>query len=202
MKTVNIASERVFLTTKNTFIISLIVMALTILGIWFFGIGKNRSLFENSILSTSILSLAFFLFLMINLYRGVKLKDNLGKISDKIDKKYMKDFAGMDISGDSIPDVGGDSVGGVILGIIAWILFSIILVFLLWLLGTLLWVVILLFASMLYWVFYRALRFAFKHSKECKDNLALSAGYAIVYTILYSSWIYGILFLSNYLLNQ
>ena len=202
MKPVNIASERVFLTTKNTFIISLIVMALTILGIWLFGIGEKRSLFENSIISTSILSLAFFLFLMINLYRGVKLKDNLGKISDKIDKKYLPDFAGIDISGDSIPDVDGDSVGGVILGIFAWILFSIILVFLLWLLGTLLWVFILVFASMLYWIFYRALRFAFRHSKESKGNLAISAGYALLYTILYNSWIYAILFLSNYFLSK
>jgi hypothetical protein len=202
MKPTNSSSERVFLTTKTTFIISLIVMVLTILGIWLFGIGENRSLFQNSILSTSVLSVAFFLFLMINLYRGVKLKDNLGKITDKIDKKYLPDFAGTEISGDSIPDVDGDSVGGVILGIFAWILFSIILVFLLWILGTVLWVSILIFASMLYWIFFRALRFAFKHSKECKGNLALSAGYALVYTILYNSWIFAILYLSNYFLTK
>lgn len=202
MPQTNLRSEKVFLTTKNTFIISVIVTVLTIFGIWLFGIGNNRTLFENSLLSTSTLAIAFFLFLMINLYRGVKLKDNLGKISDRINRENLPDFAGTEISGDSIPDVDGDGIGAIIIGILAWILFSIILVFLLWILGTILWVFILIFASMLYWIFYRALRFAFKHSKECKGNLTLSAGYAIFYTILYSCWIYGILILSNYFLNK
>lgn len=196
----NYPENKVFLTTKNTFIISLIVMILTILGIWTFGIGQNRSLFQNSILSTSILSVAFFLFLLINLHRGVTLKDNLGNISDKFRNK-IPEFSDVNFSGDSIPDVDGDGIGAIIVGIIAWVLLSIIIVFLLWILGTILWIAILIFASMLYWIFYRALRFAFKHSDECRGNLLLSSGYALLYTILYNSWIFGILYASNYLMN-
>jgi hypothetical protein len=47
-------------------------------GIYAWGVGQHRTLFENSILSTTILSVAFFLFITINLYRGVKLKDDIG----------------------------------------------------------------------------------------------------------------------------
>ncbi|MEI6410218.1 MAG: hypothetical protein WCR52_12600 [Bacteroidota bacterium] len=60
-------------TTKTAFSLTLTVALLTIIGIWLFGLGKHRSLYNNSILSTTILALGFFLFLTIGLYKGIKL---------------------------------------------------------------------------------------------------------------------------------
>lgn len=62
------------LNSKNIFIITLIVIPLTIISVWFFGLGNHSSFFENSLLSTTILSIAFFLFITIGLFKGIKLK--------------------------------------------------------------------------------------------------------------------------------
>lgn len=72
--------------------VTLLVIALTIIGVWLFGIGKHKTLFENSILSTSILSGAFFLFLTIGLYRGIKLRDNVGRVTDRIKISKWSEF--------------------------------------------------------------------------------------------------------------
>ncbi|MFA7615935.1 MAG: hypothetical protein WCY16_05090 [Weeksellaceae bacterium] len=191
-------SSRKYLTTKNTFTISLIVIALTIIGIWLFGIGQKRTLFENSILSTSILSITFFFFLTLNLYRGVKLKDDLGKITDKINRKNIPVFSNIDLSSGGIPDIGGDGIGGFIVGILAWILISIVLVFIISVLGAFLWVMILVFAAMLYWIFYRALRFGLKHSQKTKGSVLKSVGFGLFYTLVYNFWIYGIILTAQY----
>jgi len=66
------------LTTKTIFTVTIVVMVLTVLSIWLFGLGQHRTIFENSLLSTTILSVAFFLFLTMGLYKGVKLKDDQG----------------------------------------------------------------------------------------------------------------------------
>jgi len=193
--------NRKYLTGKKVFIVSLLVMAMTILAIWLFGLGQHRTLFENSILSTTILSIAFFLFLTIGLYNGVKLKDDLGKITDKINKNNMSDISGLDLPGGDIPDVDGDEIGGIIVGILAWILVSVVLIFLIWFFGAILWTLVLVFAAMLYWIFFRALRLAFKNSNKCKNDLLKSIYYSVAYTILYNFWIYGIIIASHYVIK-
>lgn len=191
-------NPRDYLNTKSVFITSLIGISLTILGIWLLGIGENRTLFENSLLSTSILSLTFFLFLSIGLYNGIKLKDNLGSITDRINADKIPTLDGFDFSEGSVPDVDGDSIGGIILGIIIWLVVSVVLVFVIVFLGALLWILILVFTAMLYWIFFRALRFVFKNSPKTRHNLSLSLQYALFYTLLYNSWIYGIILVSHY----
>ena len=75
--------NRKLVTTGMVFTISVLIAVLTILSIWLFGLGSRRTLFENSMFSTSLLSVAFFLFISIGLYRGIKLKDDIGEISIK-----------------------------------------------------------------------------------------------------------------------
>lgn len=189
-----------YLTTKSVFITSLVVAILVILGIWLLGIGKNRTLFENSLLSTSILSAAFFLFLFFGLFYDVKLKDNLGSITDRINTDKIPTLDGLDFSEGSVPDVDGDSVGGIILGLVIWLLVSIVFVFVITFLGAMLWILILVFAAMLYWIFFRALRFVFKNSPKTRQNLSLSLQYALFYTFLYNCWIYGVILATHYLM--
>lgn len=188
---------RKLLTAKTVFFVSIIVAALTILGIWLFGLGQHRTLYENSILSTSILSAAFCLFITIGLFNGVKLKDDLGQITDKISIGKMPDLSGgLEFPSDA-PSIG-DDVASALVGVLFWILFSILLVVFIWLFSGLLWATVLAFAAMLYWIFFRALRLVFKNANKCKNSLTKSFAYGVFYTILYNFWIYGVIFLMHY----
>lgn len=193
-------STRTYLTTKSAFLISILVSVLTVIGVWYFGVGSHHTVYENSIQSTTILSIAFFLFITIGLYNGVKLKDDLGKITDRIKVGKMPDISsGVEVPAE-IPDVG-DGIAGIILGIIAWILFSILLILLIWFFGVVLWSMILVFAAMLYWIFYRALRLVFKNSNKCRGKLLVSAAHGFMYTVLYNFWIYAILLIGHSLVK-
>lgn len=193
--------KKKLVTAKTIFIVTIFVIALTVVGIWLLGLGEHRTLFKNSILSTSILSGAFFLFLTVGLYRGVKLKNDFGNVNDHIHAVPMPNisFDSVELPSD-LPDAG-EGVAGVILGVIAWILVSVVLLLLIWVFGAVLWMMILLFAAMLYWIFFRALRLVFKKSRRCKGNPAASLAYGIGYTILYSFWIYGIILAAHYLIK-
>lgn len=187
-----------FVDSKPIFGITLIVIVLTILSVWLFGLGNHTTIFENSILSTTILSTSFFLFLTINLYRGVKLKDNLGKITDRFDAKDLKFLREIGIDGSTdLPDAG-EGIAGILISIVVWFIIAIIISYLLLLFGAVLWLTILVFMAMLYWVFFRALRLVFKKSGKCKGELSTSIVYGLSYTVLYNFWIYGIIILSYY----
>ena len=195
------------ITTKTTFTISIIVALLTIISIWLFGLGTNRSMFFNSILSTSIISIAFFLFITIGLFKGIKLKDNIGEFTDRI-KNNNHLYQQTDQSDSSylaadipsiLPDFDDGEGAGIFISILLWIGYSIILTIIFWIFGTILWTGIIIFIAILYWIFFRALRLIFKNSNRCKGNLISSVLYGISYTILYNCWIYGIIITTHYL---
>jgi hypothetical protein len=197
MKTSN---KKTLIDSKKTFTISLIIIAITIFCVWFYGIGKHKTVIENSLISTSILSITFFLFITISLYKGTKLKDGLGKITDRFNSKklnFLKEMNLNDGFGHSMPDVG-EGIGGIIMSLVLWILATIIISYLFFALGTIIWLSILIFLGMLYWIFFRALRLIFKKSSECCGNIERSVYYGIIYTLLYNFWIYGIILLTKY----
>lgn len=193
---------RKLITSKSVFTITLIVIPLTFLSVWLFGLGQHRTIFENSLLSTTILSSAFMLFLTIGLYNGIKLKDDLGKIVDKKSDNNLPnklDALSQFEFPNELPS-DGDGIEGIILGIIVWLIFTIFVLIFIWFLGILFWPIILVFAAMLYWIFFRALRLVFKNANRCKGNLVMSLTYAIAYTTLYNFWIYGIILATHYLI--
>lgn len=194
--------KRPFLETRVLSYSTLGIIILVILSVWLSGESSHRSLFQNSVLSASILATAFFLFISLGLYYGLKLKDNVGKIlnherikkiSDKVPLIDGFEFEPLDIA---------EGIGGIILSIVFWFLFSVIITFLLYILGVFFWAAILLLAAILYWIFFRALRLVFKNSGKCKGNLLKSLTFGLFYSFLYISWIYGIIFLANYLTHN
>jgi len=186
-----------YINTKGIFYITLLVIFLTILSVWQFGLGKEKTLIENSILSTTILSIAFFLFLTIGLYKGIKLKDNLGKMTDHLGPN-KEDIPDVFDAAPELPDIG-DGLEGILVSILLWILITIIIGVLLWLFGGVLWTMITIFLAMLYWVFFRALRLVFKKSPVCKGNLMKSMLFGLGYTVLYNFWIYIIILVAEFL---
>ncbi|MDA6069726.1 hypothetical protein NJT12_08850 [Flavobacterium sp. AC] len=187
------------LNSRNIFVITLIVISLTILTVWLFGLGDHSSFFENSLLSTTILSTAFFLFISIGLFKGIKIKDNLGQITDRFDASKIEFIreAVADRSIDDLPD-GGEGIFGIIISLILWFIMAIVISYLCWAFGAILWFSILTFIAMLYWIFFRALRLVFKKSGKCKGNYLNSTLYGFSFTILYNFWIYAIIFMTIY----
>ncbi|WP_278353219.1 hypothetical protein [Chryseobacterium gleum] len=188
-----------FIETKYLFFSTLAIIAIVIVSVWLAGKANHRSLFQNSILSTSILAGGFFLFITLGLYSGLKLKDNVGNILNKERlQRYTDKTPQFEVFDIDLPDAG-DGIGGAILSILLWIIFSILLIFLSYFLGLFFWTAILLLISILYWVFFRALRLVFRNSGKCKGNLLKSLGFGLFYSFLYIAWMYGIIFLIKYL---
>jgi len=188
----------IYITTKNFFIVTLIVIFLTITATWIFGLGQQRKMYENSILSTTILSVVFFFFITIGLYKGVKLKDNIGKITDKIKLGNVPSISEFDVVPSQAHEFG-DSIIGIFIAVLFWLLISILFILLIIFFSTIIWAILLIFAAMLYWIFFRALRLVFKNSKKCRGDLRKSIAYGFSYTIIYNFWIYGIIWLAHYI---
>lgn len=205
--------KRFLLPSKIVFIITLLVILLTILSVWVYGLGKHATVIENSFKSTTILSLSFFIFITIGLYFGVKLKDTMGdlsrfftikKFSDFKKENSKKDKSWLCFDFDLDFDLDGDGEAdlvGFILTLLIWGLASVVISYLFFCFGAILWFSLLTFAGMLYWVFFRALRLIFKKAPVCQGNLVKSFLYGLSYTVLYNFWIYGVLFLVLYYRN-
>jgi len=164
----------------------------------------KRSLIVELEWTLGVVSAALFTLLAVGLYRGATLREKDPPTADrpKVDlSDWQPDSTGlpdMDCPLDAV-DGGGDELG--CLGVIAGVLLSVVVFFVL--LG-LLWVflqfaVIVLFIVMtaIYWVLHLALRQVFAHSEDCRGNLPRSLGFATLYTILYTGWLFALLFVAS-----
>lgn len=102
--------RRRLINSKSIFTVSVFVAVVTTLSVWLLDLGKHRTLFINSLLSVSILSAAFLLFIISGLYKGIKLRDNVGKVTNKFQ------FKSFDVDG--CGDIGGCVDGE---GVLAWL---------------------------------------------------------------------------------
>ncbi|MEM6379190.1 MAG: hypothetical protein AAF705_13325 [Bacteroidota bacterium] len=144
----------------------------------------------------AIIAVCLFLFMSYGLYRGVGLVDNFPKYENFKDKGSI---AGSGV----IPDLGlpgvelENGIGGIIASIILWVVMTILLFFLLIVLEVVFWFSLFIILTMLYWVFFRALKFVFSKSAETKGDLPISIAYALGYTLIYTSWMFGLVYLSE-----
>ena len=178
------------------------------------------SVFVELQITLLLISLCLFAFFTIGLYKGVRLekppKEQLpppadlsalgellshGEIPPVIDLPHLPVDAPplphlhVDLPG--VPDVGDDLIGCLVT-LVLWVVVSIVLVFLFWLLAQFLVTVLPALALGLYWVFYRALRIVFAKSRMCKGRLLPSMGYGLVYTVLYTGWIFAVMWIGRY----
>lgn len=84
--------QRYFIDTKLLSRSTVGIISLVIICVWISGHSAHRSLFQNSIVSTSILGTAFLLFISLGLYYGIKLKDNIGHVLTKEKIIYIKKY--------------------------------------------------------------------------------------------------------------
>ncbi|WP_025743835.1 hypothetical protein [Aquimarina pacifica] len=185
-------AKQTYLKGKSVFIVSLLVIGITVLTIYLTGINYNRTVTSNLYISLSIIGIALFLFMTYGLYKGIGLTDNFPK---------FKNFKPGDIIAQSgttpdLPSIDvGDGIGGLIMSILLWIAMTILMFVLLIFLEAFFWFSIFIILTMLYWVFFRALKFVFSKSTETKGDIGISAIYSLAYTALYLGWIFGIVYL-------
>ena len=189
-------AKQTYLKGKSVFIVSLLVIGITILTVYLTGENYNRTVTTNLYLSLSIIGFVLFLFMTYGLYRGIGLKDNFPKFSefksgDFISKsEYNPDLPSVEI---------GEGIGGLIISILVWIGMTILVFVLLILLEAVFWISVFIILTMLYWIFFRALKFVFSKSKDTKGDLGISAIYSLIHTALYLGWIFGIVYLTEVL---
>ncbi len=194
----HLKAKKTYLKGKSVFIVSLLVIGITILTVYLTGENYNRTVTSNLYLSLSIIGTALFVFMTYGLYKGIRLKDNFPK---------FQNFK----TGEIIPSSGefpdwempsietDDGISGLIISVLLWIVMTILFFFLLILLEAVFWVSIFIILTMLYWVFFRALKFVFTKYRETKGNIGISALYSLSYTTLYLGWIFGIVYLTEVL---
>lgn len=187
-------TKETYLKGKSIFTVSLIVIGITILTVYLTGINYNRTLTSNLYLSLGIIASALFVFMTYGLYKGIGLIDDFPKIQD---------FKRGDIIETVNPTIDsqtvnvGDGISGLILSILLWIGMSILFVVLLIVLEAIFWISIFIILGMLYWIFFRALRFVFSKSQDTKGDIGTSVIYSLAYTILFTGWIFGIVYLTE-----
>lgn len=186
-------AKQTYLKGKSVFIVSLLVVGLTISIVYLTGINHNRTVTSNFYLSLLIIETALFLFMTYGLYKGVGLKDNFPKVTGFKPGKILSSGTVPDLPGIDV----GDGIGGVIVSIVLWVGITILVFILLIVLETVLWFSFFILLAMLYWVFFRALKFVFSKSKDTKGKIGVSALYSLAYSALYLGWIFGIVYLAE-----
>lgn len=187
--------EKLLIKTRILFIITLIVIPLTIISVWQYGLNQNKSIIDNSFISTTILFFSFFCFLLVGLYKGISITNDLEIVAKKVNSFQLPKFSNNIISGDFD---GGEGILGFIIGILVWLAMTFLIWAFLAIFDAVIWAIIASTIATLYWIFYRALYFVFKNSSECKEKLIPSIKIAFGYATLYAFWIYVLLFIWQY----
>ncbi len=182
---------------------------------------SDRSVFVETQITLLLISLCLFAFLTVGLYRGVRLqqpdKDDIAYAIQQFDSRNQGSNRGWldlfvslflyfppdlshwqapHINLPDLPDTGDDWVGALV-AILMWVLVLAALVALMWVLAQFIAILPVL-AMGLCWVFYRALRIVFAKSRVCKGQWRRSAGYGLVYTVVYVGWIFALLWISGF----
>jgi magnesium-transporting ATPase (P-type) len=159
---------------------------------------SKKSIYDELEITVSIIAFVLFAFLAYGLYNGATIVGKPLFPELKFVDPSLVDAAPIDV-----PDIDvGDGIGGIIISIVLWIVLTIILFILLTFVLTTVWSVLLVLIFALYWLFYRALRIVFLKARICKGDLGLSIQYSLMYTVLYTGWIFGLIWLSKNYLNK
>ena len=187
-------ASKTYLKGKSIFIVSAIVIAVTALTVYVTGINYHRSINDNFLISLTIISVVLFVFMTYGLFKGIGLVNDFPKF-----KKFKSgEMIDIPLGENSVSNVDtGDGIEGILFSIVSWILLTILFVVFLIVLEAVLWLSIFIILAMLYWVFFRALKLVFNRAEITKGNLLKSTAYALGYTLLYTSWIFGIVFIAE-----
>jgi hypothetical protein len=184
---------------KTLLIAFVATLLITVVVVYITGISSHRAILDNAIISLTVLWGAFFLFVTIGLFNGFDIKDDL---SHKLHIKWRG--TGFNVNTHSIPEnpisfdvETGDGIEGCLASIVLWIVATIAFLVFLIFFEFVLWAAFLGLVILIYWILMRALKLIFSKSQECENDLPKSIYNALVYTTLYVSWLYGVIYFSS-----
>ncbi|WP_055447410.1 hypothetical protein [Lacinutrix mariniflava] len=187
-------AAKTYLKGQSVFIISIIVILITILTVYLNGENHDRSITSNFYISLAIIGTVLFLFMTYGLYKGIGLRDNFPNFKSYEVGNYIP-------SSGEMPDLpffeGGDGIGGIIISVLVWVAMTILIFLLLILIEIALWFSIFIIIMMLYWLFFRALKLVFTKAPITKGKIRISMLYSLAYTILYLGWIFILVYLTQ-----
>jgi hypothetical protein len=157
-------------------------------------------------ITLTAVALFMFAFLAIGLYYGARIRKketvhgDLQLVGTGGVFKGSGDASGcLDIG--SFADLGdgcSEAIGGIIVGI----LLLIVLIIGIWVFINVGLIVIFLLSIAVGWIFHRAIRQVFSKSRRCRGDLVNSLYFAAIYTILYTGWLFIILYAADYLMKK
>ena len=167
-------------------------------------VSGERSLIVELEWTLGVVAAALFALLAVGLYRGARLRETQAPAAE-LTKVDLSDWQ-PDVS--TVPDFdcpldiadgGGDELGclGVILGALLAIIAFVLFAGLLWAFLQFAAIVIFIVMTAIYWVLHLALRQVFAHSEDCRGKLLRSLGFASLYTVLYTGWLFGLLMIAS-----
>jgi len=178
--------------------ISIPVVIITTLLVFYF---STRSFVTELTIALGIIAAGLFVFLAIGLYVGAQLEQPTKTAPEALDLGTVDPgLVGLpminvpDINLD-IPDIGdaGNDLVGCLVSIVVWIAISLLLMLLFWLLVQLFAIALPWILLALYWMFYRALKLVLDKAPQTRGQLGPSIGYALLYTALYTGWLFMVL---------
>lgn len=186
-------AKQTYLKGKSVFTVSIIVIVVTILLVYFTGELTGRTVISNFYLSLSIIGTVLFLFMTYGLYYGVGIIDNFPKFQNFKTGNFISDSGTFP----DLPSADVDGIEEIIVAILLWIGMTILFFILLIALEAVIWAFVFIVFAMLYWVFIRALRLVFSKSEATEGNLDTSAMFAFGYTTLYLGWIFALVYFTQ-----
>jgi hypothetical protein len=171
---------------KIVTLLSFLTILLTLALVFLIG---HKTVFLRLEITLAIISICLFIFLFTGLYIGIRIqhepifKEKWRPLKSKWD---TADLFSLDTFGITL----GEGIIGILLSMLLWIVLSIAIIILLIIIANMLWGVIFILGVMLYWLFYKAYRYVFKKSRLCRHRIGLSLKYSLLFTILYTGWIY------------
>ncbi len=187
-------AQKTYLKGKSVFIVSLIVVGITIATVYFTGIHYHRSVTSNLYWSLIGITCSLLIFLTYGLYKGLAIEDNFPTLEEARADSNFLDGSLLD----AVP--GSDIIGEMenpLYGILAWIGVTLLFIVLFIFLEVIFWFSIFLLLAMLYWVYFRALRLVFSISHKTRGDFGNAFIYALGYTTLYTGWIFGIVYVAD-----
>ncbi len=161
-----------------------------------FLVGRD-SVYDKLGTTVAIIALALLAFLWYGLYSGATLFGE--PVASGI---RTLDIASGDV-GTRLPDIDFRAgVSGMIASFMQWMLMTILLLVLITFVATILWSTLLFLVFVMYWLFFRAMRLVFLKSSVCRGNLILSFQYASFYAVLYTGWIFALVYVSEQLARR
>jgi hypothetical protein len=185
---------------KSVFIISVIVIIVICISVYFTGVHAHRTISQNYFISLSIISFWVFAFLSFCLFKGFSIVNNFYKFKDFKTGDFIPypKVSTVNSIGEFIDLDIDDGCFGAIVTYVLWFLVSVFVVVMLVFLDFAIWFSLFIILIALYWVFLRAIRIVLRKSRVTQGDIVKSLTYGFLYTLLYTGWLYGVVIVADY----